>query len=289
MDSKRVASHAGSWYTSSSSSLDQELSVWLQQARPNEPNCKALIGPHAGFSYSGPTAAWAYCHINPTQYTRVFLFGPSHHFYLTGCALPYSKTYATPIGDLDLDLDIIGRLEATGKFSKINKSQEEAEHSLEMHLPYIRKVFQNREIKLVPIMVGSLEGGEEEYGRIFAEYFNDRENLFIVSSDFCHWGQRFGFTPYERECGEIYQSIEAMDREGMRFIENQDLDGFKSYLNRTRNTICGRNPIILLLSTLICAGNPVRTKFVRYDQSEQVKKPGSSSVSYAAGVSSIIG
>ena len=74
----------------------------------------------------------------------------------------------------------------------------------------------------------------------------------------------------------------------MRLIENHDLAGFKSYLDRTENTICGRNPIILLLSILLASRIPVRTKFVKYAQSEQIKKITGSSVSYASSVSSII-
>ena len=78
---------------------------------------------HAGYSYSGPAAAWAYKSIDttgmwvPSNYPasvfylltsnprkRVFILGPAHHVYLNGCALSKCKTYATPIGDLPLDL-----------------------------------------------------------------------------------------------------------------------------------------------------------------------------------------
>ena len=78
---------------------------------------------HAGYSYSGPAAAWAYKSIDTTGMwvlsdylgsrhslmgnlrKRVFVLGPSHHVYLNGCALSKCKTYATPIGDLPLDLE----------------------------------------------------------------------------------------------------------------------------------------------------------------------------------------
>jgi AmmeMemoRadiSam system protein B len=200
--------------------------------------------------------------------------------------LPCSSSYRTPLGDIPIDSQVVESLSRTQKFQRLNKSQEEEEHSLEMHLPYIRKVFQNKEITLVPVMVGQMDD-ENEYGRIFAEFFRNDENLFIVSSDFCHWGQRFGYTPYDRSKGEVWQSIEKMDKEAMDLIERHDLLGFKSYLSRTRNTICGRNPIILLLSTILAANQEVTTKFVKYDQSERVVDPSSSSVSYASSVSSV--
>jgi len=59
----RIAKHAGSWYESSPGKLDQELTNYLSQAEetiPKEAKLKALIGPHAGLRYSGPTAGWAY-------------------------------------------------------------------------------------------------------------------------------------------------------------------------------------------------------------------------------------
>lgn len=283
MQGIRQATHAGSWYSNVPEELNSQLSSWLGQVKTSPDAAKAIIGPHAGYAYSGPTAAWSYAAINPNLYTRVFLFGPSHHFYLKGCALPHSSAYNTPLGQIPIDHATIQRLQETNLFRSLTKSQEEDEHSLELHLPYIRKVFENKPITLVPIMVGELKN--EEYGRIFGEFLREPENLFIVSSDFCHWGRRFSFTPYDSSCGEIWQSIEKMDKEGMRHIENQDLNSFISYLNDTENTICGRNPIILLLSSINHSRVAFRTKFVKYDQSSKVRNPSDSSVSYAAGYS----
>jgi AmmeMemoRadiSam system protein B len=72
---------------------------------------------------------------------RVFLLGPSHHAYLSGVALSRFDEYATPLGNLKLCHDTIAKLRATGAFSDMKASVDEAEHSLEMHLPYIRHVF----------------------------------------------------------------------------------------------------------------------------------------------------
>ena len=93
--------------------------------------------------------------------------------------------------------------------------------------------------------------------------------MFVVSSDFCHWGRRFGYQPRggggaggsgdpERTCmaaacdhgGAIHRCIAALDREGMRCVEAKDGAAFRAYLARTRNTICGRRPIGLLLETM---------------------------------------
>ncbi len=76
----------------------------------------------------------------------------------------------------------------------MNIKVDEAEHSLEMHLPYIKKVFGDK-IKLLPIMVGNLSlDQEKEYGSILSKYMTqDSDSLFIISSDFCHWGSDFDY------------------------------------------------------------------------------------------------
>ena len=144
---------------------------------------------------------------------------------------------------------------------------------------------------------------------MLAPYLADaRRNVFVVSSDFCHWGRRFGYQPRggggaggsgdpERTCmaaacdhgGAIHRCIAALDREGMRCVEAKDGAAFRAYLARTRNTICGRRPIGLLLETMRQveaaqqgAGHKFNVGFVRYARSSLCTGPRDSSVSYAS-------
>ena len=72
---------------------------------------------------------------------------------------------------------------------------EENEHSLEMHLPYISKIFSEKKILLLPLMVGSIPSKKlPDYAKALLPFFMDERTLFVVSSDFCHWGERFDFT-----------------------------------------------------------------------------------------------
>ena len=120
----------------------------------------------------------------------------------------------------------------TGQFEWMDLDTDENEHSIEMHLPYIAKVMEKwvfvsthayrlhffpfsykHQFTIVPILVGSLSPEREAcYGRILSSYLGDPQNLFIISSDFCHWGHRFRYTYYARSYGNIYQSIEELDR-----------------------------------------------------------------------------
>lgn len=262
----RSATHAGTWYEDDEETLTKQLGEWLDAVDPSQiPNpplsvidvgiaaqslttaassaqpvrfpvkgLKAIIAPHAGYSYSGPSAAWAYKAIDPSAFDRVFILGPSHHVYLDRCALSACSSYKTPIGELKLDLDTIGQLRKTAMFAKdMDLTTDEDEHSIEMHLPYVRKVFQDKPIKIVPILVGSISAAAEaSFGELLAPYLADERTLFVVSSDFCHWGSRFRYTYYRpgaqqrpRSLGgrdtlaadepPIHASIRALDGAGM--------------------------------------------------------------------------
>ena len=86
-----------------------------------------------------------------------------------------------------------------------------------------------------------------QYGAILAPYLADPHNFFIISSDFCHWGQRFNYTWMDESKGNIWQSIEWLDSQGMTAIESLDPLAFQAYQETYGNTICGRNPITVFL------------------------------------------
>jgi AmmeMemoRadiSam system protein B len=281
----RSASHAGSWYDSSKNNLDKKLSQWLSQSNPvsQAQLIRGVIAPHAGYEYSGPTAAWSYININKENYDTVFLLGPCHHKYIKGCGLTKCTSYETPLGNIPVDTDILDELAKNKNFVRVEKVDDEEEHSIEMHLPYIKKVFGEKQFKLVPVMVGSIDNLLEEYfGKIFAKYLLNTKNLFVLSSDFCHWGNHFDYTPYDKNDGQIYQTIEKIDKWGIDCITQQDPEKFLDYLKETENTICGRNPIATFLFALKHSGLKTKTSLQYYTQSSQVKKKNDSSVSYAS-------
>lgn len=283
----RRASHAGSWYSSNANELNQELTKWLEQAKYTHGPAKAIISPHAGYSYCGATAAYAFKHVNPSDIDTVFILGPSHHVYLNGCALTQTAEYETPLYNLIIDQEITKELYKTGKFEMMNQKVDEDEHSIEMQLSYVAKVMESKRgnFKIVPVMVGSIKSEKEKmYGEIFAKYFKDPRTLFVISSDFCHWGERFQYTYYNESHGEIWKSIEDLDKQGMDLIEKLDPVNFKNYLNQTENTICGRHPISVLLNIVACCNGTQSCdlRFTDYSQSSRCRRKRDSSVSYAS-------
>lgn len=280
----RRALHDGSWYSDNANKLGEELDGWLRASGLDKsPDVRGVIAPHAGYSYSGRCAAYAFANIDPEAISRVFLLGPSHHYYTPKCALTKATIYRTPLGDLPIDLEVNEELRATGKFELMDLQADEAEHSMEMHLPYLARVFQGYPVKIVPILVGALNSEKEAmYGQLLAKYVDDPKNFFSVSSDFCHWGSRFNYTRYDKKHGAIYKSIESLDRVGMDIIETGDADAFKQYLQEFDNTICGRHPISVFLHMLRNCSTKINIAFLQYEQSSQCQNMRDSSVSYAS-------
>ncbi|KAF0296165.1 Protein MEMO1 [Amphibalanus amphitrite] len=291
MSSIRKATHAGSWYSNSERELGGQLERWLDAAELSHGPARAIIAPHAGYSYCGACGAFAYRQVSPICVKRVFILGPSHHVRLAGCALSSTLKYSTPLYDLTIDQGIYDQLYSTEQFERMSLSTDEDEHSIEMHLPYIAKVMEDfrGQFTIVPILVGSLTPDKEAlYGRLLAPYLADPANLFVISSDFCHWGQRFRYVNgADRANGHIHEFIQQLDREGMDIIESLDPVKFTQYIQRTGNTICGRHPIGVLLNAVAKLnetpnGHRMKLKFLKYAQSSQCRSPSDSSVSYAS-------
>ncbi|XP_012272231.1 protein MEMO1 [Orussus abietinus] len=290
MTTARRATHAGSWYTDSGSELNKQLEDWLEAAELSHGPARAIIAPHAGYSYCGGCAGFAYRQISPAVVRRIFILGPSHHVRLARCALSSASVYRTPLYDLHIDQKVCRDLEETGHFELMDMNTDEEEHSIEMHLPFIAKVMEDFKdsITIIPILVGSLSPEKEAgYGALLAPYMADPQSLFIISSDFCHWGQRFRYIYYDRSCGPIYRSIQNLDKMGMDIIETLNPAAFTEYLKKYGNTICGRHPIGVLLQAIQnlkgnTNGQRMNLKFLKYAQSSQCNNMNDSSVSYAS-------
>ncbi|KAK9452467.1 memo-like protein-domain-containing protein [Dipodascopsis uninucleata] len=299
----RRATHAGSWYLSDGEELNEQLSGFLanvpiasfEHGPVPIPDARIIIAPHAGYSYSGATSAWAYKFWDVSKIRRIFLLGPSHHVYLTSCALSQCSEYETPLGNIPIDIETVKQLQQTGRFELMSKVTDEDEHSLEMHLPFIYKILSESRggiRPLVPMMIGALSASaEREFGELLAPYLRDPENGFIISTDFCHWGTRFGYTTYvdDPECSKIrslssssavsklnsevpiYRSIEIMDYKGMDVSNGGSHAEWMEYLSRTKNTICGRHPLGLLISSV----EYLRANGVELDLDKRKPAPGS--------------
>jgi MEMO1 family protein len=155
--------------------------------------------------------------------------GPSHKIYLDFIGTTACTHYECPLGNVRIDEKAIDKLKKKEMIEVIGKNYEENEHSLEMHIPFIKKVFNDAEkdFKLVPLMVGKIPREKQnEYADLLLPLFMDERTLFIISSDFCHWGSRFNYQYIHGEENSIALNIKSLDHLGMSKIEQHKLTNF---------------------------------------------------------------
>ena len=87
----------------------------------------------------------------------------------------------------------------------------------------------------------------DELANVLAPHFEREDSLFITTTNMCSWGEEYNFTEVGEGDEEIFESIENLDKAGMREIEHQDPDKFVKFLNKTNVPIDGKNPMIVLL------------------------------------------
>lgn len=172
MHTIRPAAVAGSFYSGHSQTLEDTIHTLLSNVANNQHRMqskvesakhpvppKAIVVPHAGYIYSGQTAALAYKQLTEWRGSieRVILLGPVHRVPVRGLALPEVDAFITPLGEVTLDKAAIATI-AGMKQVVISYPAHAQEHSLEVQLPFLQTVLDD--FKLVPLAVGDATPAE---------------------------------------------------------------------------------------------------------------------------------
>jgi len=267
---------AGSWYPASTHALRQEVDRLLEANPAPEPcaGVRAVIAPHAGYVYSGATAARVFAGLRDQPVDRVVLLGPSHYVGFAGAVLTRAGRYRTPLGGFELDLRAAEEL-AVKPGLEFDDGPFGPEHSLEAEIPFLQRVVPDG-CKLLPILVGA-RSTAADVGRLSEALsaLQTPDTLFVISSDFTHFGPRFGYVPFR---DELPRRIEGLDMGAVERILSGDAAGFREYVDETGATICGRHAIDLLLRIL---PSGTETELAAYDTSGRMTGDWEHSVSYA--------
>ncbi len=281
---------AGSWYPADAGQLREQIDTLLTGAQPRrfENNPLALIAPHAGYVYSGRTAAQGYRIIGaigkPAIPSKlIVILGPSHYSAFRGCSLLEAEYYETPLGKVKLSREAADLLGKDSLFKK-NDAAFEREHSIEIHLPYLQRIFGRRlagDVQVLPVLVGDLVDADAKNAAAkLVEATLRHDPFFIVSTDFTHYGPHFGYEPFKNDGGQSTAAkIRGLDEGAIDLIIKKDLAGFTGYCGRTGATICGRNPIRIALALPI---GGYKAEKIAYDTSARVTGDYANSVSYAS-------
>ena len=129
------------------------------------------------------------------------LLGPAHRVHVRGLALPASTRFGTPLGTISVDQDAVKTVESLPQIVTSEEAHAQ-EHSLEVHLPFMRLVL--GEFKLVPLVVGSAT--PEEVAEVLDALWGGTETLIVISSDLSH------YLPYPRACAVDEFTVETILR-----------------------------------------------------------------------------
>lgn len=186
MPSIRPAAVAGLFYPSAPQQLQREVQALLAAAAPSGamPAPKALIVPHAGYPYSGPVAAQAYARLPALagRIRRVVLLGPTHRVAVRGLALPSTQAFATPLGQVALDLPGMAAIGGLPQVC-VSDAAHALEHSLEVQLPFLQETL--GDFQLLPLAVG--DASTAEVAEVLERLWGGDETLILISSDLSHY------------------------------------------------------------------------------------------------------
>lgn len=230
-DKKRVREEAvaGMWYPDNATELMkvlEKLDATECEKKDTVENVAGLIVPHAGFVYSGPTAACGFKALKKKDYDVAVIMGTSHR-YRAGIVSVYDGAFAkTPIGNLKINRELTEKLlKSDEKIDFMEKIHTE-EHSLEAELPFVRHYLGDIEIVLV------LASTQEEEtllktGDIISEWMrtSGKKTIVIESSDMSHY--------------HSYEDAVKMDRKTISLIEQGKFDELEASIMNKKCELCG--------------------------------------------------
>ena len=257
MIEERPPAVAGVFYPGKRQALETMVKGFLAQAKTPGPTPKAMIGPHAGYVYSGPIAASAYSRLEGARDTikRVVLLGPAHRLGFSGLAASSAKAFVTPLGQVAVDTEAVRKALLLPQVQYLDAAHVQ-EHSLEVHLPFLQVMLD--EFLLVPFVVGDAE--PEEIDQVLEPLWGGPETLIIISTDLSHYHD--------------YQTARNLDTATSAAIESMRPEDI------LYEHACGRNP---LNGLLVAAGkHGLRGKTIDLRNSGDTAGPKDRVVGYGA-------
>jgi AmmeMemoRadiSam system protein B len=273
MSRTRAPVRAGTFYPADRHELEQTVQRYLGRIKLQERSgdLLGLICPHAGYVYSGQTAAYSYALLRDklaggSHYDLVVVLSPAHFVGTGRFTVTDAGAYEMPLGSIELDQDA---LEALAKEIQIQRIGYDGEHAIEVQLPFLQVVLGS--FSLLPIMIAdpSLAAGDQ-LGSALAKILADRDALIVASSDMHHI--------------EDYHQVMRRDRQVSDALDSMDLTRIKRALSPRDCSVCGRVGIIAMLAATSAAGAN-RVDILHYTNSGDVtgiRTPGQYTVGYLA-------
>lgn len=226
---------AGMFYSASASKLKEEVALLLENAQISESfgNIAGLVSPHAGYLYSGKTAAYAFNSLGGKHYKTVVIISPSHREYFRGVSIYDGDAYRTPLGDVPVNKEMTEQLISGSRTIFKGIQGHRAEHAIEVQIPFLQVIL--KDFSIVPVVLGDqnrnfvFELAEKLSGVV------DEETLIVASSDLSHF--------YTRSMADKLDSVVEND------IRENNYEKLQSDLETGKCEACGGGAIVALMKT----------------------------------------
>lgn len=260
---------AGMFYPSTPSKLKSEIQLMLDAAQPAEKfnGVGGIVSPHAGYIYSGKTAAYAFNAVANVKYKTVVIISPSHREYFPGVSIYSGDAFRTPLGIVTLNKEMIVQLTAEGKFIFEGMNGHRAEHGVEVQIPFLQTIM--KDFSIVPIVLGDQR---KMFVEVFAEKLAevmDDETLIVASSDLSHF--------YTKDAADKLDSVVA------KRITDFDYSGLRHDLDSGKCEACGGGAIVAMMKALELF-NKKKSKVLSRSDSGDVTGDNSEVVGYLSAV-----
>lgn len=273
---------AGSFYSYDKNSLTRQIKeCFLSRLGPGKLPGKGMgsevigaVAPHAGYLYSGPCAAHTYKHISDSKKPDVYiLLGLSHAGNKSSISL---DDWQTPLGIAKTDR-AFGEALISNTGIRQDESSHKDEHSIEVQLPFLQ--FIHKEAVILPL-IASNDMPYRVIASGIAKTINEtgKKACIIASSDFTHFGRNYGFFPFR---DNIRENLYRLDEGAIKHALRLDAEGFLGYIQKTGATICGMQPVAVMLEACRALGCS-KAKLIKYYTSADVTRSYESSVGYAS-------
>lgn len=193
----KKTSAAGTFYPQDKEELKKLIKSFASE-KICDMSSRAVIVPHAGYSYSGELTYKGLNYLDKSV-KNIFIIAPSHKVVISDVTLSSYSAFETPLGNIEVNQDIIEELKE--KFScVVNDKAFEDEHSIENLLPIIQSMY--KDVKIVPI-IGSIP---QKIAKIIENYFEDKSNAFVISSDLSHFHHAIEAQKIDKITAEMIES-----------------------------------------------------------------------------------
>jgi MEMO1 family protein len=268
---------AGQWYEDDPEMLARNVDEYLEEAQLPELDGEviAVLAPHAGHTYSGVIAGYAFAALRSRSPDLVAVIAPMHHPYFEPLITTAHDAYSTPLGDVPVDKDAMVELDVILKSELgfgLSPVSNDKEHSVEIELPFLQRLFSSEKSKwrLLPVMVRAREPDVSQgLGKALAKVLRDKNFALVASTDLSHFYNHKTALNYDRT---MLNEIESFDPEGAFDVERAG-KGFACGL--------GAFTAVMWASRELGAD---KVKLLRHATSGDVTGDYSSVVGYAAAV-----